>query len=512
MKLPNAEYVESVPFAAFPATLARLHLDIGLAPLVDTPFNRCKTNLKWLEFSALAVPTIASDVEPYSRCIQHGVDGFLAKTSEDMVRELGRLIRDPDLRRSVGDRARETAVERHGRGVLGDRYAELASRWKAHADPHPSFAGENWSGDVLMAMLLCTPAAMVPLLITLPGLRHPDVSSMAVFLFAGASSLVLSAATILASVGVCIRIHRTAPPAPRPSSDAEQGLANFLNYHRRWANLHRLGSRTLVSAGVVSSFGLLPLAVIHAQSEPWTPLVLFCTALPEAGILAFAFCWVYSKISSSLPPPAVRPLEAFIATEASSARSSMTVAPAEREDRRRVLNVGACSKDIPMPAHFDGWEKVYLDAVPGPGVDIVADARDMPSIAGESFDAVYFSHCLEHFDPWEANRVLKELARVLKSGGFLEVHVPNILEVCRQVAAGQPIDAALYNSAAGPIAPLDMIYGYSRFVLSGNDLMRHKTAFTPDSLTAVLEGAGFHVDSMDGARGFELSAVARKSP
>jgi len=39
--------------------------DIGLAPLRDNHFNRGKSNLRWLEYSALKIPTIASDVEPF---------------------------------------------------------------------------------------------------------------------------------------------------------------------------------------------------------------------------------------------------------------------------------------------------------------------------------------------------------------------------------------------------------------------------------------------------------------
>lgn len=51
----------------YPQRLYDLNIDIGLAPLRDTEFNRCKSNLKWLEWSSLSVPVIASDVEPYSK-------------------------------------------------------------------------------------------------------------------------------------------------------------------------------------------------------------------------------------------------------------------------------------------------------------------------------------------------------------------------------------------------------------------------------------------------------------
>ncbi len=39
--------------------------DLGLAPLVDTPFNRCKSDIKLLDYSALGVAAIASDLPPY---------------------------------------------------------------------------------------------------------------------------------------------------------------------------------------------------------------------------------------------------------------------------------------------------------------------------------------------------------------------------------------------------------------------------------------------------------------
>jgi hypothetical protein len=44
---------------------------------------------------------------------------------------------------------------------------------------------------------------------------------------------------------------------------------------------------------------------------------------------------------------------------------------------KKVLNVGAGSKQIKMPRHYNGWEKIYVDANQNPEMDIIADARDM---------------------------------------------------------------------------------------------------------------------------------------
>ncbi|MFK7957806.1 MAG: glycosyltransferase [Lysobacterales bacterium] len=54
-----------VPFTEFPAALSNLDLDIAVAPLRSTPFNRCKSHLKLLEYGAMGWPVIASDIAPY---------------------------------------------------------------------------------------------------------------------------------------------------------------------------------------------------------------------------------------------------------------------------------------------------------------------------------------------------------------------------------------------------------------------------------------------------------------
>ena len=59
----------------------------GVAPLLDTPFNRSKSALKFLEYSALGLPSICSDVGVYRQAVQPGETGILASNDPDTWRE-----------------------------------------------------------------------------------------------------------------------------------------------------------------------------------------------------------------------------------------------------------------------------------------------------------------------------------------------------------------------------------------------------------------------------------------
>lgn len=82
--------------------------DIFIAPLVDNIFNRCKSEIKFLEYSALGSVTVASNLEPYNRIIKNGQNGFLASTLEDWEDYIARLIDNPRLRFEMALKAQET--------------------------------------------------------------------------------------------------------------------------------------------------------------------------------------------------------------------------------------------------------------------------------------------------------------------------------------------------------------------------------------------------------------------
>lgn len=74
---------------------------------------------------------------------------------------------------------------------------------------------------------------------------------------------------------------------------------------------------------------------------------------------------------------------------------------------------------------LDGWE--VLNALPGDYVDHVGDARDLSQFADNTFDEIYASHVVEHFDYMgELERTLREWHRVLIPSGRIGISVPDL--------------------------------------------------------------------------------------
>lgn len=180
---------------------------------------------------------------------------------------------------------------------------------------------------------------------------------------------------------------------------------------------------------------------------------------------------------------------------------------------RTVLHVGAGGAGIvnmPQAFYSDEWKELRLDIDPATLPDIVGSMLDMPAVADESVDAIYSSHNIEHVYAHEVPVVLNEFLRVLKPDGFLVVTCPDLQSVARLVAEDRLIDVA-YVSPAGPITPLDILYGLRLALAQGNHYMAHKCGFTLNVLLGTLQGQGFHsVVGKKRPAAFDLWAVASK--
>jgi len=110
---PDVTFLEGVSLEDYPRKLVSLG-DIVAIPLEDNKFNACKSDIKGLEHAALGIPVIASDVAPYRRWVDHGVNGYLVKKNKTKlwIRYLQQLVDDKELREKLGKGARKKAQER----------------------------------------------------------------------------------------------------------------------------------------------------------------------------------------------------------------------------------------------------------------------------------------------------------------------------------------------------------------------------------------------------------------
>ena len=114
-------FVPFSPFDTYPASMTLF--DIALAPAGDTSFYRGKSDLRWLEASAIGLPLIA-DPEVYPD-VEHGVTGFHAETPQEMGAILRELIADEPLRRKVGAAAKAYVTEHRSAQVAAQQWAAV---------------------------------------------------------------------------------------------------------------------------------------------------------------------------------------------------------------------------------------------------------------------------------------------------------------------------------------------------------------------------------------------------
>jgi glycosyltransferase involved in cell wall biosynthesis len=108
----RSEVIEWAPIDEYPQLVA--NLDVGLAPLSDTRFNKAKSWLKPLEYAALGVPFVVSPLPEYRALAKLGAGDLVSTTttvSSAWERALEPLLSDPDYRLQRAEEGRRAAAE-----------------------------------------------------------------------------------------------------------------------------------------------------------------------------------------------------------------------------------------------------------------------------------------------------------------------------------------------------------------------------------------------------------------
>jgi GT2 family glycosyltransferase/glycosyltransferase involved in cell wall biosynthesis len=140
-------------YSAYARALAYAGFDIALAPLVDDTFNRCKSDIKWLEYSACGFAGVYSDLPVYRDSVRDGESGLLVENSTDAWFEaIDRLVRDAALRERIGQAARAQVMATRTVETVAPRYLEVYRRvarspkQRDGNNPHLSAEYEIWKG------------------------------------------------------------------------------------------------------------------------------------------------------------------------------------------------------------------------------------------------------------------------------------------------------------------------------------------------------------------------------
>lgn len=97
------QYVEILPWVPFEAHSYRMmlsHLDAAIIPLADLPFNHYKSPIKLYEFSAMGIPSVVADIQPYNKSNINAA--LYYKTPEEFYTNLEQLLLKDDLRKRLG--------------------------------------------------------------------------------------------------------------------------------------------------------------------------------------------------------------------------------------------------------------------------------------------------------------------------------------------------------------------------------------------------------------------------
>ena len=100
-------------------------MDVNLAPLEDSLFNKAKSENKWMEAGLVKVPTVASNIGAF-KVINSGVDGFLVDNdNEQWFNALDNLIADRNKRVQIGQKANDRVMKEYVTTYSGYRLTKF---------------------------------------------------------------------------------------------------------------------------------------------------------------------------------------------------------------------------------------------------------------------------------------------------------------------------------------------------------------------------------------------------
>ncbi|AWB09542.1 MAG TPA: hypothetical protein ENO30_01500 [Thermodesulfobium narugense] len=100
-----------LPFDVYPFQYS--NFQIAVAPILDLPFNRARSPLKYYEYGCSNLAGVYDRLDPYELEVEDGRCGILVKGEKEWFDAICKLIEDEELRYSIANNAREDVLKNH---------------------------------------------------------------------------------------------------------------------------------------------------------------------------------------------------------------------------------------------------------------------------------------------------------------------------------------------------------------------------------------------------------------
>lgn len=119
---------EQLPWSEDSEVERMRQFDVGIMPVPDDPWARGKCGLKLIQYMACGLPVIASPVGVNTEIVEHGINGFLASTTQEWIDAFAALRTDRCLARRMGESGRTKVEKAYAVQVTGPQLANILKR------------------------------------------------------------------------------------------------------------------------------------------------------------------------------------------------------------------------------------------------------------------------------------------------------------------------------------------------------------------------------------------------
>lgn len=164
-------------------------------------------------------------------------------------------------------------------------------------------------------------------------------------------------------------------------------------------------------------------------------------------------------------------------------------------NKKTVLNVGH-GDVMRLPVHHSltnngNINEVYASNNEGLKPDCTLSLYDLNQLPDSTFDAVWIPNSITRLHLHEIVPVFKQVLRILKDGGQVLFHVPNLKKLGEVIADGK-LEGELFKASDGtPVSVHDLLFGHGALIEKGARTVASNSGFTCVTLTNKLINAGF---------------------